>query len=274
MRHANLMLHCGSELVTADQIRNVDTPEPDGRWYPVAHQLLIDKVTDSITHGGFDVVQTQHGLSEDGARYFGLMQIQNGTNADDHGLIIGIRNSHDKRFAAALALGSCVFVCDNLSFSGEYTLARRHTKNIERDLSELVLRAIEGINTMKIQQEERIAWYKQHEFGDSEVHDLLIRSMDSRCIPNAMIPKILKEWREPTYEDFQEGGCTAWRLFNAYTEAMKPKVGRGSVRRLDQLSRRTRAIHGMLDIATGLIPASMAAAHDDVHALDNVLIAE
>jgi hypothetical protein len=33
--------------------------------------------------------------------------------------VLGLRNSHDKRFPAGLVGGSAVFVCDNLAFSGE-----------------------------------------------------------------------------------------------------------------------------------------------------------
>ena len=43
---------------------------------------------------------------------------------------------------AGLAVGAAVFVCDNLSFSGEVRLARKHTAHFERDLPQLVGRTI------------------------------------------------------------------------------------------------------------------------------------
>ena len=61
---------------------------------------------------------------------------------DDYGLVIGLRNSHDKSFPASIALGSGVFVCDNLAFSAEVTIARRHTRFIERDLPRVVHTAV------------------------------------------------------------------------------------------------------------------------------------
>ena len=39
-------------------------------------------------------------------------------------------------------VGAAVFVCDNLSFSGDVKLARRHTAHVERDLPQLVSRAV------------------------------------------------------------------------------------------------------------------------------------
>ena len=34
------------------------------------------------------------------------------------------------------------------------------------------------------------------------------------------LPAVLREWREPRHPEFREGR-TAWRLFNAFTEALK-----------------------------------------------------
>lgn len=35
------------------------------------------------------------------------------------------------------------------------------------------------------------------------------------------IPTVLKEWRTPRHPEFADDGKTAWRLFNAFTEAFK-----------------------------------------------------
>ena len=53
---------------------------------------------------------------------FGLLEVCNGRPQGDHGLVVGVRNSHDQSFPASIALGSAVFVCDNLSFCGEITI--------------------------------------------------------------------------------------------------------------------------------------------------------
>ena len=79
-------------------------------------------------------------------------------------------------------------------------------------------------------------------------HDLVIRALDSRVLPVTNIPGVLREWREPRHPEFCEGGRTAWRLFNAFTESLK-----GS---LDALPRRTQGLHGLLDSACGLAVSS------------------
>ena len=52
--------------------------------------------------------------------------------------VLGLRNSNNKRFAAGVVIGIAPFVCDNLAFSGEVKLARKHTVYIKRDLPMMI----------------------------------------------------------------------------------------------------------------------------------------
>lgn len=195
------------------------------------------------------VVNQAHGLWGDGARYFGLLEVRNGDTDRDYGLVVGLRNSHDKSFPASICLGAAVFVCDNLSFSGEVTLARRHTRFIERDLPRVVTTAIGKLVDMRRKQDQRLRWYRATKLVDSQAHDLVVRALDAGVVPTTQIPKVLAEWRRPSHREFAEGGHTAWRLFNAFTETTKGG-------NLAVLPRRTRALHGLLDAACGLSLAS------------------
>jgi hypothetical protein len=201
-------------------------------------------VQQSLERSGLHVVTEAHGLTRDGNRYFGLLQVANGSNADDFGLVVGIRNSHDKTFPAGLVLGASIFVCDNLSFSGEVRLARKHTAHIERDLPQLVERAVGLLSDLRNTQERRFAAYRQKEITDGQAHDLIIQSLDARVLPVTRLPEVLTEWREPRHAEFREGR-TAWRLFNGFTEILKGNLG--------ELPRRTQALHGLTDSACGLV---------------------
>src|SRR5262249_28606027 len=161
-----------------------------------------------------------HGLTRDGARYFGLLQVANGEDGGDHGLVIGLRNSHDKSFPAGLVVGAAVFVCDNLSFSGEIRLARKHTVFVERDLPQLVDRAVGGLGDLRRSQEQRFRAYKASEFADGQAHDLIIQALDARVVPVTKVPDVLREWREPRHPEFRQGK-TVWRFFNSFTEVLK-----------------------------------------------------
>ena len=150
----NLMLHCGAHNVTIDDVKAVPTPAAEGPWTPIDHDYLVDTVVSELQALNMDVIGSAHALSRSGQRYFGLFEVAG--DSDDHGLVIGLRNSHDKSFSAGLAVGNGVFVCDNLSFSGEITIARKHTTRIKDDLATLVPRAIGAISALRVTMEERI----------------------------------------------------------------------------------------------------------------------
>src|SRR5262249_19683593 len=157
----------------------VVTPDRTRSWVPVAHATLLDSVRLTLAGAGLHVVAEAHGLTRGGNRYFGLLQVSTGLDPSDFGLVVGIRNSPDRSFPAALALGGVVFVCSNLSFSGQVVLARKHTAHIERDLPQLVARSVGLLGGLREAQERRFLTYRSHELTDAQVHDALIRALDA-----------------------------------------------------------------------------------------------
>jgi Domain of unknown function (DUF932) len=243
MRKATLTLHTGAKSATREQVALVPTPPRTQSWVPIPHARLLDGVRGCLERAGMAILTEAHGLTRDGTRYFGLLQVAHADTDGEFGLVVGLRNSHDKTFPAGLVVGASVFVCDNLSFSGEVKLARKHTAHVERDLPQLIERAVGRIGDLRNKQDERFARYRQHELSDGHVHDLIVRGLDARVIPVTRLPLVLHEWREPRHPEFRQGR-TAWRLFNAFTEGLKGH--------LDALPRRTQALHGLLDGACGL----------------------
>jgi len=191
------------------------------------------------------VVTEAHAITPDHARYFGMLQVANCQDAQDYSYVLGLRNSHDKKFPAGLAVGAGVFVCDNLSFSGEISIARRHTVNINRDLPQLVNRAIGQLSEKWNDQETRFAAYKATELSEMQVHDLAIRMLDAGAVTACQIPHVIKEWRTPRHAEFAESR-TAWRMFNAVTEI-------GKENSIFVLPKRTQALHAILDTTCGIV---------------------
>lgn len=241
----NLVLHCGARHVERRAVEKAATPAASETWVPVPHHRLLEQVEATIVSSGMTVVNQAHALWNEGLRYFGLMEVANGQSHDDYGLVIGLRNSHDKTFPASIAMGSAVFVCDNLAFSAEVTIARRHTRFIERDLPRIVHTAVGRLADMRGQQDERIQSYKETELSDPAAHDLVIRAVDANVLPVTQVPAVLGEWRTPSHEEFAVDGKTLWRFHNAMTEVWKG-------RNLAALPRRSQALHGLLDSVCGL----------------------
>ncbi len=240
-----LMLHRGSNLVGREEVGRVATPDRTATWMPIPHAAFLDGVQSALERAGLKVSVEQHALAREGNRMFSLLRLTDGSDARDFALTVGVRNSHDRSFPAGLVIGASVFVCDNLSFSGEVKLARKHTVHIARDLPQLIDVSVGKLGDLRRSQQARFDAYKQHELTDTAAHDLLVQVLDARVLPITKIPLALKEWRTPRHPEFREGGKTAWRLFNAVTEAAKG----GDIQ---ILPRRTQALHGLLDAACGL----------------------
>lgn len=240
-----LLMHCGANSITRDELANLPTPIGTRSHYPVAHYNLLDAVTRTVSDG-YEIRQEGHGVTADGSRYFGLLELGiPGQDDDDHGLVVGIRNSHDKSFAASLAVGSRVFVCDNLSFSGDVVVSRKHTRHIYRDLYRVVADTVGRLGEQREAQERQFAAYKDHQLRHAEAHDFVVRSIDAKVIAASKLPHVLREWREPSHEEFAEHGHSAWRLFNAYTEVFKSHD-------VSLTHLRSRRLHGLLDAHIGL----------------------
>jgi hypothetical protein len=84
-------------------------------WFiPVRGRVQAQNgIQDWLERAGLAVVTEAHGLTCDGAQYFGLLQVTHAAPETDFGLVVGLRNSHDRSFPAGLVVGASVLVCDN-----------------------------------------------------------------------------------------------------------------------------------------------------------------
>ena len=237
------ILGAGSNRVSEQEIFLTTTPEATGTHYPIPHGTLVETVQDVVRGSQWNITDTDYTLFHENNEMFAVWRIQNGESHPDYDLTIGLRNSHNKMFAAGMAVGSYVLVCSNLDFSGEVVIGRKHTRYILRDLRGLVETAFSKVQAMRILQDRRIDTYKDRTLSNTEAHDFLVRSVDQKVMANSYIPKVLKEYRTPQHEEFFRDGRvrTGWTLLNAYTEVFK------GVHALT-LPNRTIKLHRMLDV--------------------------
>lgn len=241
---SRIVLHAGGHAATWDEIIAVPTPDPTDTWVPIPHRQVVEQVADTMQDAGLSIVSAAYGLTNDGNRFFGLLEVAGKQGADsDHALIVGLRNSHDKSFPVKLACGSRVFVCDNMAFSGEVTVTRRHTLNVSRALPGLITRSIGELGNLRNKQLVRFDAYKATSLDTLKAHDLCIRALDLGVVAGQTIPKVLQEWRNPSHEEF--ASRTIWSLFNSFTEGLK------AISPL-HLPSRTIKLHGMMDSFCGL----------------------
>ena len=252
MTNLNLMTHCGAQRTSLDQVMAVPAPPPTRTHHPISHGDFLRYITDGLTQVGLKTVQSVHATAHEGMRYFGMMEVEDAREGRDYSTVLGFRNANDKRFTAGLVVGSGVFVCDNLCFSGEVQFGRRHTQNIFQDLPQLILDALRQVGALRDFQEHRINQYRDVGLTTSQVNDLVIAAMDEGVIPSAKIGQVLAEFSAPRHPEFVSAGESVWRLMNAFTEILKPREN--SQNDLFHLAPRTQSLHTLLDRAAGVLP--------------------
>ncbi len=241
---------CGTKQVPFTDIQAVRTPDSTESWQPIGHAFLVDRVQNQIEENGWKIQDSYHSLHRYGLRYFGLFHIENtGVDNSERGTILGLRNSHDKCFPAGLCMGNAPFVCSNLIFTNEVVLARRHTKNILRDLNQVIARTLGAMTGTWANDEKRIEAYKGYELDNAHANDLVIRSFQSGAISKAKIADVVEQWQKPEHEDFEDRNMHS--LYNAFTHVLKGGV--------HALPNRSQALHGVLDSEVGLVQEAVEA---------------
>ncbi|MGZ5543707.1 MAG: DUF932 domain-containing protein [Limisphaerales bacterium] len=246
-----LMLHCGGQLKTREEVFAVPTPEATQTYVPLSYESFLMRIEKQLAVEGMAVKEERLALSNNGQRMFGLLSLEMpGHEHQPYGCVLGLRNSYDKSVSTGVCIGASVFVCDNLSFNGEVTFARKHTANLMRDLSWLIVETVSRLPGKFMAQSTTFDAYQNTGLSDRDAHDLIIRMVDEGAINVGDIRLVLKEWREPRHPQFTERGKNAWRLFNAATEAIKGDLWR--------LPARTTKLHAVLDAncpGAGLLPS-------------------
>jgi hypothetical protein len=248
----SMMIHVGGKHVDRRDLPLVATPDATGTWHPVPHDLLATELEAALDRSGYEVTEQQHALARDGKQYFGFYQIARPQMRDlGYTAMVGLRNSHDQSLPVGIVGGSHVFVCDNLAFSGEIKLFRKHTKNVLNDLDYRTWKAMTGLASIFEAQDRRYSQYRSTVIDQYQADHIAIELLRSDALPQKQFPKLIEQWRQPAHEEHTEGGWTAWRLFNAATEALKSD-SEGS---LVTLPRRTQTVQDVIDKCIGGLPA-------------------
>lgn len=228
------MLHRGATAIDFGTLSDLLTPDATNSHVPIAHFDVVNMVKYALGYYGHEVVEEHHAVTEDGARYFGLIQLRS-----NYGLYtdtVGLRNSHDKSFPVGIAFGSQVFVCDNLAFAADHVVKRRHTANLKRDLPGIIAEIVEPLQEVRQAQHHQLLTYQETLVSDELADHLIMRLYREDIINVQRIAEVNRQWHEP---ECDWGEKTAWRLFNAATFALNGRVAENP--------RATERLHQIID---------------------------
>jgi hypothetical protein len=245
----SMILHCGAKAITRTELGLLPTPEPMGPRHVVRPFIDdVEMVSDEMKAIGLSITREAFGVTKDAegmpTRFFGLMELD-GAGDDGFSLMVGLRGSYDQRLPRGLAVGSRVFVCDNLAFGGQIEMHTKQTTNISKRIPVLIRDAVAQIPGAAEEQNARFGAYRAHQVAKRVGDAMLIEMVRRGILMPSHLGRALAEWDKPCHDEHAEDGYSLWRLHNAVTEALKPaNPERGNV---PAVWERTLKMTGMLD---------------------------
>jgi len=215
---ATLVAHCGADFITREELTKLPCPESTRSWKPIPHHEIVQAVIETLGYRHLNVVREQYAATPDGNKMFGVMEID--VALTGLRFVLGLRNSNDKSLRLAITVGYRVFVCDNLSFKGDFTpLLTKHTHNVQ--LLDQVSIAIDRVQRQWPALTDEIDRWKNKGISDKEAKEIIYNAFIERRLkaPSKLIHETHKHYFHPQYEDFQDR--TFWSLSNAFTSALK-----------------------------------------------------
>jgi Domain of unknown function (DUF932) len=218
MDAVQLLAHCGSNKINREELRLVPTPEPTESHHPLAHHEIVEALIDTLAFRHISVVRDEYAVSQDGMRMFGVLDLE--AAFEGCRFSIGIRNSNDKSMRLAMTVGYRVFVCDNMSFQGDFSpVLAKHTKHFS-----LIDAVSVGVDRMQRNFEpmrRQITAWKETLVSDDQAKLVIYRAFveDALDAPKHLARLVHDLYFNPQFEEFAPR--TRWSLANSFTSAFK-----------------------------------------------------
>lgn len=174
--------------VSEEVLLAVPEPEFTKTWHPLSHKKIITAVALACQELKLTIGRKEYGATKDMAKMFGVWEIENGHT--DFNFSIGIRNAIDKRVSIGVCAGKRTFVCDNLMFSSDFVVFRKHTGQLSVD--ELMIIAREAVKTIIPELEELHKWHealRAIHLTAAESALLTVAAMRENLFPNSKYPE-------------------------------------------------------------------------------------
>jgi hypothetical protein len=215
--NATLLSHCGTHKITRLELAELPVPETTDTFRPIPHNILIDQLEEALSFRHIRITRDEYAVSKDGMKMFGLLEV----NADYEGVgfAIGLRNANDKSMRVGMVAGYRVFICDNMSLSGDFQpMLNKHSKNL--NLTETLSTGVDRIQRGWQPLRQMIDAKRNLEVGEEEAQSIIYKAFMTQKFPVKLLRAVHNEFFiSPSYEEFRER--TLWSLENAFTTSFK-----------------------------------------------------
>jgi hypothetical protein len=218
MEHSQLMAHCGSSKITREELKVIPTPAGSATHQTLPHFEIVGALVETLSFRQISVVREEYAVSGDGMNMFGVLDLE--TTFDGCRYSIGIRNSNDKSMRLALTVGYRVFVCDNMTFQGDFApVLAKHTKRVS--LVDILSVGVDRMQRNFEPMRKQVEAWKQARLTDQAAKLMIYRAFveGELDVPRHLTRRVHDQYFNPMVEEFAPR--TLWSLSNAFTSAFK-----------------------------------------------------
>jgi hypothetical protein len=218
MSQATLVAYCGTTRVSREELKVIPVPESTRTFKPIPHYEIVEALVEALSFRHISVVRDEYAVSPDGMRMFGVLDLE--TAFDGCRFAVGIRNANDKSMRLGLTSGVRVFVCDNLSFQGEFTpVLAKHSKNLS--IVDSLAIGVDRIQRNFEPLRRQVEIWRSRQITDEQAKLVIYRAFieGALSVARGLSRDVHRNYFEPIHTDFAPR--TMWSLSNAFTSALK-----------------------------------------------------
>jgi len=219
----SMIKHFGAHGVTREELAAIKPPDGTDTWFPIKHHAVLQKVEAELSGLDIEVTRTELAVAKEGMEFFATLDLSMPL-LDAENLSIGVRNSNNKRFPMGFCIGRRATVCDNLVFSSDVVISKRHTRHGEERYDEGISHGIAQMPSYQEVEARRIEQLTETQVSATEADALILQAAEKKLISWRQAPKVLEQWRKPTFEE--HAGLNRYCLLQAFTEVLKTRFQR------------------------------------------------
>jgi hypothetical protein len=212
MEGGKLTLHRGAVSVSREELRGYPVPEATDTWKPVSHIELVETLAGVMADRGLHVTREQ--LAVQGSRLFGVFDTE-WHKMEDFGAAVGFRHGISRDVAVHILCGARVWLCDNLSYSGEQITVRKHTAklNLAEEMDRALYRYMQGFRRLI----DDITVQKETVIEDRKAKTLIYDIFRQKIVPLRLFHSVVNDWELKAKQE----PPTGWLLHNCFTYFIK-----------------------------------------------------
>lgn len=211
-----LISHVNTSLITRAQLADIEVPEGTRTHKPVKHIDVVNAVIETLGFRKMAVTRDEYAVDKTGMKMFGVMDLEEEFSGCRFS--IGLRNANDKSMRLALTIGYRVFVCDNMSFKGDFMpVLARHSASM--NLIDLVSIGVDKMQRNFDPLRKQVELWQKTDLTDNDAKLAIYNAfvVGDLKAPARLLPRV----HDAYFHDDRFDPGKFWRLANAFTTAFK-----------------------------------------------------